>query len=165
MTMEKKKTVGRPTKYTENLADKICHAISNTSKGLSRICKENVDFPCRDTIHDWIKTNDVFSDKYTRAKQTQAEFLVDEILEISDYSAEDTVIDDYGKVKPNNELINRSRLRVDTRKWIASKVLPKVYGDKVTNEHVGKDGGAIQTSTSITVAEIDQRILSLLSNS
>lgn len=68
---------------------------------------------------------------YARAKEQQAEAYVDEIMDISDDSQGDAFCDEYGNVKPNHEFISRSRLRVDTRKWFASKVLPKKYGDKL----------------------------------
>ena len=66
----------------------------------------------------------------------QAHILAEEIISISDNSTHDTVYDQDGNAKCNNEWIARSRLRVDSRKWIASKMLPKLYGDKVQNEHV-----------------------------
>jgi len=43
----------------------------------------------------------------------------------------------------------KARLQVDARKWIASKLLPKVYGDKVSHEHGGPDGGAIPHSVKV----------------
>jgi hypothetical protein len=52
----------------------------------------------------------------------------------------------------NHEAINRSRLRVDTRKWLIARMAPKKYGDRVTNEVVGKDGGPIETAQ---VTDID----------
>ena len=65
----------------------------------------------------------------------QAELMAEEIIEISDYMGDDEYIDEHGKVKVNHENINRSRLRVDSRKWIACKLAPRIYGDKVINEN------------------------------
>lgn len=123
--------MGRPTKYTQELADSICEAISTTSKGLRAICAENniTTF----TILKWLNENAEFSTQYARAKEAQADVLAEEILEIADDTSKDQMtIKKNGKneVVENSEWINRSRLRVDARKWIASKLKPKKYGDK-----------------------------------
>ena len=64
--------------------------------------------------------------------------MADETLEIADDSSHDTITDDEGNERFNSEFAARSRLRVDTRKWLLSKALPKVYGDKITTEHTGR---------------------------
>jgi len=149
------KKQGRPTLYSEELANKICTAIANSTRGLSHLCKENPDFPCRDTIHEWVFSNPIFSDKYARAKELQAELMIDEMIDIADDGRLDTIIDDEtGHERTNYDVIQRSKLRVDTRKWIASKLLPKKYGDKITAEHTGKDGDAIEHSHTGFVAVI-----------
>ena len=61
--------------------------------------------------------------------------MVDEIIEIADDSSQDNIINKQGQIICNNESINRARLRIDTRKWIASKLAPKIYGDKIDNTH------------------------------
>jgi hypothetical protein len=123
---------GRPTLYTQDLADEICKKISTTSKGLLRLCNENSHWPTKETILDWRLTNkNDFSYQYRNAKAAQVEALVDECLDISDDTSYDSYIQDNGKEVCNSEYVNRSRLRVDTRKWIASKLAPKVYGDKL----------------------------------
>jgi len=148
------KKTGRPTLYTEELANKICTAIANSCKGLSHICKENPDFPCRDTIHEWVISNKIFSDKYARAKELQGELMVDEMIAIADDGRNDTYEDEDGRIRTDHDVISRSKLRVDTRKWIASKLLPKKYGDKITAEHTGKDGDAIEHAHTGFVAII-----------
>jgi hypothetical protein len=79
------------------------------------------------------------------------------VFDISDDARNDYAVDDNGNRIVDHEHINRSRLRVDTRKWYASKVLPKIYGDKLISEVTGKDGGAIKvedTTRANTLAEI-----------
>ena len=120
---------GRPTDYTEELANDICVEISTTAKGLHIICKElGIGYT---TVKRWIIEKEEFRAKYVRAKEEQAEHLAEEMLEIADDSNGDTLINDKGEEKVNNEWVQRSRLRIDTRKWIASKLLPKKYGDKL----------------------------------
>lgn len=128
------------TIFTPELGDKICNDISTSNLGLRAICKNNgVDYS---TFKRWVVDNESFRAQYARAKEEQAEMLVEDMLDIADDSSNDTIETEKGPI-PNNEWINRSRLRVDTRKWIASKLLPKKYGDKLdvtaTVKNIGKD--------------------------
>lgn len=94
------------------------------------------DLPCHDTIFRWRYKIKSFSDQYTQAKMAQAELLAEETLDIADDATNDWMekLDDEGKPIGwiiNGDHINRSRLRVDLRKWHASKLAPKIYGDKL----------------------------------
>jgi hypothetical protein len=68
----------------------------------------------------------------------------EEIIEIADDAASDKFTDANGNERVDNEHINRSRLRVDTRKWLMSKLAPKKYGDKVDLRHAGEGGGPLK---------------------
>lgn len=131
---------GRPTKYTKELGDLICDLIANSDRGLRSICQEVSIVPS--TVFTWIQNYPDFQKQYARARELQADFLAEQILEISDYSANDTIHTDKGEI-PDHEWISRSRLRVDSRKWLASKLAPKKYGDKVDMNvavtKIGKD--------------------------
>ncbi len=121
---------GRPTKYTQGVADKICSLIAE-GKSVRAIGKMD-GLPSSTTIFNWLMSNDKFLEQYTRARDVQADVLADEIIDIADDSSCDTVIDPQsGKPLTDHEAIARSRLRVDARKWIASKLKPKKYGDKI----------------------------------
>ena len=101
--------------------------------------------PAKSTILGWvIDDRDGFSVHYARAREVAYLGLADEILDISDDSSADWTERDEG-LSVNAEAIQRSRLRVDTRKWVLSKMLPKVYGDRLDLTHTGKDGGPIKT--------------------
>lgn len=63
-----------------------------------------------------------------QAKQCQIEAFIDEILEIADDTTQDLITNERGHLVSNNSSITRARLRIDTRKWLASKLVPKVYG-------------------------------------
>lgn len=124
---------GRPTKYSEALAIKICRAIATSTDSLREICARNDDFPVREVIWAWRLDYPDFSNLYDRAKRNQADLLAEEIKDIADDASRDNIIkidkegNDYEVC--NTEWVARSRLRVDTRKWMACKLLPKVYGD------------------------------------
>lgn len=126
--LKEKKPVGRPTKYSQDLAERICEAIATSNRSLVNICKDNkIGITA---VFRWLDENEGFRNQYARARECQADFLADELISISDDSANDTIVTDKGEI-PNNEWINRSRLRVDARKWVASKLKPKKYGDKI----------------------------------
>lgn len=119
---------GRPSKYTQETADKICEIISSSNRSLANICKEiHVDLS---TVFRWMNDNEHFCNQYARAKELQADFLAEEIIEIADDSSKDTIDGAFGPLE-NKEWTNRSKLRVDARKWVASKLKPKKYGDKL----------------------------------
>ena len=127
--MDKKKPLkGRPTKYTSTLAEEICTVISSSSQGIKVLCQEHPHWPNKDTIFTWLRDNKDFSDQYARAKQVQIECVVDELLEIADDDSGDRVLGTDGQVHFNSQAIQRARLRIDTRKWLACKLVPKVYG-------------------------------------
>ena len=88
-----------------------------------------------------------FQAQYARAREARADYLAEELLEIADDSSGDTITDKDGNTRVDSEFAARSRLRVDTRKWLASKMAPRKYGDKI--EHTGADGGAIQHTVSV----------------
>lgn len=142
-TQEKSKG-GRPSDYSLELAEEICTAIATSSDGLKKICAKYQHFPNPDTVYTWLLKHKEFTELYARAKKNQVEVLIDEIVDISDDKTKDDAFGENGEIIANNEFISRSRVRIDTRKWLASKLIPRLYGDKITQEHTGKDGEAIK---------------------
>ena len=123
--------MGRPSSYTQELADEICEGLAD-GKSLRTVCLAD-DMPDKRTVFRWLRTNAEFCHQYTRAKEESADALSDEMLDIADDGTNDRIETDSGP-SPNQEHIQRSRLRIETRKWIASKLKPKRYGDKLTHE-------------------------------
>ena len=119
--------------YSETLVDEICEIIATSNKGLKSILNSNGSFPKFSTFFKWLGDEDktYLLDKYTRAKELQAEHMADEMLEIADDGTNDTYVDGDGNKKVDIDVLQRSRLRIETRKWLASKLLPKKFGDKV----------------------------------
>lgn len=124
---------GRPSDYTPELADKIC-ALLAEGLSLRTVCLAD-DMPDKSTVFRWLRIHSEFRDQYARAKEESADALVDEMLDIADDGTNDWITrtnadgSEYEVV--NSEHIQRSKLRVDTRKWTASKLKPKRYGDKL----------------------------------
>lgn len=121
-------TVGRPTNYTPDIATSICAEIASGRK-VSEICEAD-DMPGERTVYRWLGVHDEFRQQYARAMEQRTEAMAEETLEIADNLLGDPA---------------RDRLRVDTRKWLMSKMAPKKYGDKVQQEVSGPNGGPIET--------------------
>ena len=102
---------GRPSKYSEELADAICTRLAQ-GESMRSVCRDD-DMPVMDTMWRWIREKEDFSEQYARAKQESADAIIEDILDIAD----------------EGEDVARDRLRIDARKWVASKLKPKKYGD------------------------------------
>lgn len=142
--------MGRPSDYTDEIALTICTRLVD-GQSLRAICREE-GMPDRGTVFRWLETHEGFRSQYARAREAQAETFADELLEISDDASNDWMErndkDNPGWIA-NGEHINRSRLRVDTRKWVASKLKPKKYGDKLA---IGGGDEPIQVKSHVTHA-------------
>lgn len=121
-----KRKLGRPTDYTKDMADKICEKISG-GLSLRAICAE-AGMPARGTVYRWLIENADFQDQYTRARDKQADYFAEEIIEIAD-SAE-----------AESAAVAKAKLQIDARKWAASKIAPKKYGDKQEIDVKSSDG-------------------------
>ncbi len=121
--------MGRPSKYTVELAANICLRIAD-GESLKKITDEE-GMPSRVTVHQWLIDDREFLNKYEAAKALQADVYADEMDDIA-----------------HNELIDtqRARLIIDTRKWVASKLKPKRYGDKLD---MTSGGEKIETNTIV----------------
>lgn len=126
---------GRPTDYNSAIADRICEAVATSNLGTNKLCKMHDWMPNADTIYQWRYRHAEFADKYALAKSKQAELMAEELMDIADDGINDTYVDEDGNIKVDTDIVARSRLRVDTRKWYASKLAPKIYGDKVAHKH------------------------------
>lgn len=144
--------VGRPTDYCKEKADLICEKLSD-GKSLKEICDPD-DMPTRSTIYRWLGLHPEFSNMYDRAREEQAETLADEIIAIADESYDDQMIDENGNIRQNSEFIQRSRLRVDARKWVAAKLKPRKYGEAKQIDHTSSDGSMTPKEAAPTVIEL-----------
>lgn len=119
--------MGRPTKYNEELADKICEAIATSFDSVVDICKRHDDFPDDTQIYKWLWKYEYFYRKYAKARAFQAEMMAKEIQKMC---VTDAYIDEKGVERLDPGKVSQTRLKVDTLKWQASKLVPKIYGDQ-----------------------------------
>lgn len=137
--------IGRPSGFNDDIAAEICGRLAD-GQSLRTICRDE-HMPDASTVFRWLKSNDDFRQQYAHARELQAEAFAEDILEIADDGANDWM-ERTGKDGEsvgwmlNGEHVQRSRLRIDARKWLASKLAPKKYGDKVEVGGPG-EGGAI----------------------
>lgn len=111
----------------------ILQAISVSADGLRKIC---ADLGCdpKDFYRYLNQADAEAKQRYAHAKELQADVIFDDMMDIADESSNDTYEDENGNIKTNNEIVQRSKLRVETRKWILAKARPKKYGDKIEHD-------------------------------
>ena len=130
---------GRPSDFTQDLADHICVRLGQ-GESLRSILKDE-GMPAQGTVYVWLQKHKAFQEQYTRAREEQAETHADEIVSIADETPETVpVYDKDGNVidiRLDSAYIAWQKQRIDARKWNASKQRPKKYGDKVV--HAGDD--------------------------
>jgi phenylpyruvate tautomerase PptA (4-oxalocrotonate tautomerase family) len=105
--------MGRSLEFKQEIADAICELIAD-GKSLRSICRQD-NMPTTSTVCKWLSLVPSFAEQYTRAREMQADALADEITDIADEVTGDP---------------QRDRLRVEARKWVASKLKPRKYGDR-----------------------------------
>jgi hypothetical protein len=125
---EQKAAAGRPTDFTQEIADAICERLAD-GESLRSICRDQ-HMPTKGCVFRWLSDNKDFADQYTRAREAQADSHIDDIVDIADDKGLD----------PNDK-----RIRIDARKWSAGKMRPKKYGDKVAVVGGGAGDAPIQT--------------------
>jgi hypothetical protein len=141
---------GRPTLYTEEIGEIICARLAD-GETLRAVCLTE-DMPHESTVRSWaLDPEHPISTQYRVAREIGYAKMADEMLDISDDGSNDWMVregkDGEGTAfSVNGEHVSRSKLRVDTRKWILSKMLPKVYGDKVAV--TGEGGSPLIPDTS-----------------
>lgn len=117
------------TNYSPELVNRIIHRVRQ-GRSVGKICLELAIG--ESTFYNWLKDpekND-FQEQYATAKEDSADFHADEMIDIAD-------------TEPD---VARARVRIDTRKWIASKLKAKKYGDSTQVKHADADGNKLSFS-------------------
>lgn len=155
--------MGKPRKYTPELAAQICDALK-TGKTLRAVCRADETLPAEASIREWVRDDrNGFASQYLRAREIGYLAMADELAEISDDGSNDTYTDEDGNEKTNWDVLGRSKLRVDTRKWLLSKALPKIFGDKLDLNHSGEIKNGMSEDTrerrlSALLERVEKRI-------
>jgi len=128
--------VGRPTKYNDELADRMMIEIASGTS-VRRLCDELDWTPDQKTFYTWMFKHPEFLQKYEQAKAAQAQWAAELIEEIADNATTETIQVD--------------KLRADVRKWTASRLLPKKYGDKQVIDHQSQGEKIDSVGWTVTV--------------
>ena len=135
------KPTGRPSVYSDAVALAICERLAD-GESLKEICADD-HMPARTTVYKWIvEYESGFADKYARAREAQQDTAVDDLAEVG------------GKTLKGEYDPQAARVYADIIKWRAAKLAPKKYGDKVTQEVTGKDGGAIENTLRVEFVDV-----------
>lgn len=118
---------GRPSKYKPEIGDKLCALIAE-GVSASKACG-SVGIALK-TMYGWLRQHEEFSNNYARAREDQADTFADQMCDIAD----------------DEEDVQRAKLKIDARKWVAARMKPKSWGDKQHTEISGPDGGPIEVS-------------------
>ena len=146
----------------------LCDQLATTSNGIGTILKlgyQGKDLPSYSSIMSWLEADQKLLDRYTRAKEAQADFMADEIMDIADNQVAEPLIIDVGGVetpvmdstgvpiKVKSKVgVDHARLRIESRKWLAAKLKPKKYGDKTTIAGDAENPLAVLTMDQITTS-------------
>ena len=127
MSANEQQGTGRPSIFSQELADAVFGRVA-AGQNLTEICQQE-GMPHKATVYRWLAQNEEFRRQYGTACEVRTDAWAEDLYEVAETAApEDTA---------------RARLMVDTRKWLMAKMAPRKYGDKITNEHSGPDGGDI----------------------
>ena len=118
------KTKAEGVKFSIEIAERICEDIESKPSGLRTICEGNDEYPNLRTFYKWLESSEELRHRYARAKYNQADLLAEQVIEISDDEKRDA---------------NCRRVSIDARKWVAGKLRPEKWGDKIEVEHSADD--------------------------
>lgn len=125
-------TLGRPITYTDEIGERICTAVAITPRGLDYICQQNPDFPIPNTIYEWRFKIPAFGERYRAAKTAQAELMAEKIDALGEIARSAAYVDEKGITRIDAGIMASYKMDSDNHKWTAARLLPHLYGEKVT---------------------------------
>ena len=147
--------MGRPSLYSDELADEICARLACGDDLEQALDAEGM--PDESTVYRWLLKDGAFREKYERARALGLEAWTWRMKRIADTPHEgvETEVGPDGKLvkEKHGDMLGHRRLQIDTMKWIMGKIAPKKYGEKVTQELTGADGGPIGVAATVTTPE------------
>lgn len=164
------KATGAPTLFSAEMGALICERIAS-GESLAQLCRDP-EMPNVSAIRRWLRNEDndpikaEFSVAYARARESLLEHWADEITTISDDGTNDYVLREVGRgravMMADQEHIQRSKLRVDSRKWLLSKLNAKKYGDKLDLNIAGQPGATPVQIREMTAEEAAKAYLEMM---
>jgi len=152
---ENGKKGGRESILTQEYADYICDIIATHTESTRKLCDMYDDMPVVEMIHKWRWRKDWFASQYAKAKVQQAELLAESLDDVA--TERSFYIDEKGNKKVDPGYTNAQRLVTDTRKWIASKLLPKTYGRQVEYDQALNENEQLKKELQALRAQLDEK--------
>ena len=144
---------GRPSTYTHQMGDRICELVATNTCGLDELCEKYPELPVESTVRLWRFRHADFSTKYAQAKMFQAELLAEQIHKISNNPL--MYHDAEGNERVDSGSVALARLRVDSIKWHASKLAPKIYGDRQVIEQTTTENESLKSEVVLLRSQLD----------
>ena len=145
--------MGRHSEYTEAMGDKICEAVSSHTVGIKHLHKMYDWFPDDSAVYNWRNKYPDFDSKYKRAKCKQAELMVEELEDVAGSAGK--YLDSDGNERVDGGSVSQKRLICDNRKWMASKLAPKLYGDQKQIDDLKSQNDKMQAEVMVLRAQLD----------
>ena len=133
--------MGRPALYSPELGQELCDRISQ-GNSLRKVCDAD-DMPAWTTVFKWLRIDNTFAQQYAQARELWADAEFDRMMEIADTVREGQkvkTLPDGTKEVTTGDMVDRAKLQVDTRKWALARMMPRKYGDRMTQELTGAGG-------------------------
>lgn len=146
---------GRPSIYTEELANKICEVVATHDIGLKKLCEMYDWMPDLKTILLWRRNKEQFFLLYSKAKQEQGELYAESTIEIA--NEKPTYRDAEGNERVDAGHVAWQKLNVNTRQWHASKLAPKIYGDQKQIEELKNNADLLKAEVMTLRAQLDEK--------
>lgn len=145
--------MGRPSEYNKTVSEEICRRLYDSDDGelpesLRQICRDPA-MPSRVTVWRWMNENIDFQNQYARARELRRDALVDRLMMLSQ-TARDAAYGQPGTGEAGAR-VQAVKVEIDTIKWILGKEYSRNYGDKLTQELTGPDGGPIKQEAEYKV--------------
>lgn len=158
LSHQKTDPVENQTEYRQRITNIICEEIANSELSLWDICDSKPDMPCSRTFARWIADDEELCQKYARAKEFQADYLAAQIRSIADECriGVKTTKKASGTETTTGDMVERSRLQIDARKWLASKLAPKKYGDKIDHTIGNPDGTPLDLTVNFPSSSLNK---------
>lgn len=147
---------GRPTKFTQEIADEICRAVSTNPVGYDTILKLYPHLPTKGVVSEWRLKHKQFGADYLLAKSFQSQIMVEEIDEILPHEIR-TYFDEKGNERIDAPSASLAIAKANNRKWTAARLAPRVYGDQKTVEEVTSENIALKEEMKRLREELDAK--------
>jgi len=146
---------GRKPELTQEYADYICDMIATHTESTRKLCDMYDDMPIIEVINQWRWRYPRFASQYAQAKMQQAELLAESLDDVA--NERNYYFDEKGNKKVDPGYTNAQRLVTDTRKWIASKLLPKTYGRQVEYDQALNENEQLKKELQALRAQLDEK--------